>query len=186
MKRKRNAKWFVLPFTLVLMFIVDYFINPSSESSQGRWIFNRHLLDSELFNGCSEIKFNCEVTAYCPGPCCNLGIIYKNGERFHVDWSDKVAAGNFSIKKLHKYGVNLVAVDPAVIPHDSIIYYNGKYYLALDSGAAIKGKKIDILMENHNDTIAFGRKKNQQAIVLIPENPDKVIKYLRIKHGKTD
>lgn len=41
-----------------------------------------------------------------------------------------------------------IAVDPTVIPYGSIIKISGNEYIAQDCGAAIKGNKIDIFVEN--------------------------------------
>lgn len=49
-----------------------------------------------------------------------------------------------------------VAVDPKVIPLGSIIRINGKEYVAEDIGGSIKGKKIDIFCNSHNEALEFG------------------------------
>lgn len=58
---------------------------------------------------------------------------------------------------------NVVAVDPRVIPLGSKVqvYVGGKLmgtYTAADTGGAIKGHKIDILMYSQSAAINFGRK----------------------------
>lgn len=57
-----------------------------------------------------------------------------------------------------------IAVDPNVIPYGTEVIINGHTYIAQDCGGAIKGKKIDIFMNDHNAAIEFGR---QQADVYI-------------------
>ncbi|WP_342537364.1 NlpC/P60 family protein [Sporosarcina sp. FSL K6-3508] len=65
-----------------------------------------------------------------------------------------------------------IAVDPKVIPHGSVVAikvpsmpkYNGMY-LAEDSGGAIKGKRIDILIQGKNATSTFGRREIEVAIL---------------------
>lgn len=57
---------------------------------------------------------------------------------------------------------NVIAVDPRVIPLGSKVqvYVGGKLlgtYTAADTGGAIKGNKIDILMYSYKDAIRFGR-----------------------------
>lgn len=49
-----------------------------------------------------------------------------------------------------------VAVDPNVIPYGSEIIINGHTYIAEDCGGAIKGNRIDILFETHQEALAFG------------------------------
>lgn len=51
----------------------------------------------------------------------------------------------------------MVAVDPDVIPLGSRVFINGVEYLAADIGGSIKGNKIDIAMETHQEADAFGR-----------------------------
>lgn len=58
---------------------------------------------------------------------------------------------------------NVVAVDPRVIPLGTKVqvYVGSKLlgtYTAADTGGAIKGNKIDILMYSHSAAIQFGRK----------------------------
>lgn len=56
-----------------------------------------------------------------------------------------------------------IAVDPKVIPLDSQVFVlrNGDWhcYTAQDTGGAIKGQKIDIYFETHEDALAFGRQE---------------------------
>lgn len=49
-----------------------------------------------------------------------------------------------------------IAVDPTVIPYNSEVIINGKTYEAQDCGGAIKGNRIDVYFENHNDALEFG------------------------------
>lgn len=49
-----------------------------------------------------------------------------------------------------------VAVDPKVIPYGSTVVINGREYLAQDCGGAIKGDRIDIYFDNHQDALEFG------------------------------
>lgn len=65
-----------------------------------------------------------------------------------------------------------IAVDPSVIPYGSIvhIYVPGfpqysSIYLAEDTGGAIKGKRIDVLIKGKKDTAKFGRRGVQIAIL---------------------
>ncbi|HOO73523.1 MAG TPA: 3D domain-containing protein [Spirochaetota bacterium] len=93
------------------------------------------------------------ITAYCPGKCCN------------GKWAGLTATG----KDMNYYldqGINIIAVDPSVIPLGSLVIVSGKQYHAVDTGSLIKGKKVDILLKNHADTITFGIKENQTIKVL--------------------
>jgi 3D (Asp-Asp-Asp) domain-containing protein len=88
------------------------------------------------------------ITAYCPGACCN------------DQWAGKTATGKY-MSYYFQMGINIAAVDPKVIPFGSKILYNGKEYLCMDAGGAIKGHKIDLLFKTHAETVKFGVKKNQ-------------------------
>lgn len=60
---------------------------------------------------------------------------------------------------LHPSGLKIVATDPDVIPLGSIVEIDGELYVADDTGGAIKGKRIDLLMGVNNAKKArkFGR-----------------------------
>ena len=163
-----------------ILIIAAVFIASYSSESPTRVIFNNNeLLGSELYTDCTEISLNCEITAYCPGKCCNSRIIKRNGRTRVIDWSDRVAVGGMSIEELHRSGIDIAAVDPRIIPYGSIIFYNDKYYMALDTGGAIKKKRIDLSMKSHESTEVFGRKEDQQVRVYMPRDPGRVVRYLK-------
>jgi 3D (Asp-Asp-Asp) domain-containing protein len=49
-----------------------------------------------------------------------------------------------------------IAVDPEVIPYRSEVVIDGKTYKAQDCGGAIKGNRIDVYFEDHDDALEFG------------------------------
>lgn len=51
----------------------------------------------------------------------------------------------------------LVAVDPKIIPLGSTVIIGDNVYLAADTGGAIKGNKIDIAVETHDEALQFGK-----------------------------
>ena len=56
-------------------------------------------------------------------------------------------------------GMRIIAVDPAIIPLGTRVYVEGiGMAIALDTGSAIKGQKIDIMMDEKEEAVAFGRK----------------------------
>lgn len=93
------------------------------------------------------------ITAYCPGSCCN-GI-----------WAGRTATGK-SIDYYTRRNINIAAVDPSVIPMGTRFSYDGSEYLAVDIGGKIRGKKIDLLVENHAATYQFGVRKDQSIRVI--------------------
>ncbi|GIV03315.1 MAG: hypothetical protein KatS3mg015_2145 [Fimbriimonadales bacterium] len=87
----------------------------------------------------SEV-FTMEATAYCPCSICGTG-------------TGKTAMGTQARR-------GVVAVDPSVIPLNSIVYVEG-YGLAIaaDTGGAVKGKHIDLCFNSHSEALQFGRRQ---------------------------
>ena len=100
----------------------------------------------EISRGGESIRFEraLEVlsTAYCPCPiCCGPG-----------------ATGMTHIGVPAKKGV--IAVDPRVIPLGSRVYVDGYgYALAADTGSAIKGNRIDVCFDTHEEALAWGMRR---------------------------
>lgn len=84
-----------------------------------------------------------EATAYCPcTKCCgaNAKGITASGTKVQAN--------------------RTIAVDPKIIPLGSKVHIEGfGDYIAEDTGGAIKGYKIDIYFQTHQDALNFGRKK---------------------------
>ena len=80
----------------------------------------------------------CVITAYCPCvECCGR-------------WADGSTAAGIPATP------GVVAVDPAVIPLGSTVVIDGQRYLAADTGRGVAGKHIDVCMDSHEETVAFG------------------------------
>ncbi|QUL97812.1 MAG: G5 domain-containing protein [Candidatus Fermentithermobacillus carboniphilus] len=100
----------------------------------------------EVSRGGQNIRFEraLEVmaTAYCPcSKCCGP---YANGYT-HTG----VPA---------KRGV--IAVDPKVIPLGTRVYVDGYGFgVAADTGSAIKGQRIDVCFDTHEEALAWGKRK---------------------------
>lgn len=61
-----------------------------------------------------------------------------------------------------------IAVDPRVIPLGSKVKIEGRgdvVYVAEDTGGAIKGNKLDIYFETHQEALNFGRQKNVKVYI---------------------
>lgn len=49
-----------------------------------------------------------------------------------------------------------IAVDPDVVPYGTEVVIDGHAYVAEDCGGAIKGHRIDILVETHEEALQKG------------------------------
>ena len=54
-----------------------------------------------------------------------------------------------------------IATDTKVIPFGTSIIINGHEYVAEDRGGAIKGSRIDIFFDSHQEALNFGRQKTE-------------------------
>ncbi|MCU0822118.1 MAG: 3D domain-containing protein [Spirochaetes bacterium] len=173
-------------FGFILLFMITIlFAGLSINSNPSRIFYNDEILNSGLFKNCTELTLKCRVTAYCPGPCCNSEVVREHGKSKINNWSDRVAAGGLSISRLHDAGIDIAAVDTRIIPLGSIIDFNGRSYIALDSGKAIKGRRIDLSMRTHETADDFGMKYGQRITVYIPENPPAVVRRIKEVAGDT-
>ena len=83
-----------------------------------------------------------EATAYCScDKCCGE---YADG----ITASGTVATAGRTI-----------AVDPRHIPLGASVIINGMKYIAEDIGGAIKGNRIDIYFDSHEDALKWGRQQ---------------------------
>ena len=83
-----------------------------------------------------------DITYYCAEKyphICNAGPPYKTAS------GTVVTAGR------------TIAVDPDVIPLGTEVIINGHVYVAEDTGGAIKGNRIDIAVETHQEALNLGR-----------------------------
>lgn len=87
------------------------------------------------------------VTAYCPCYECSEG------------WGNSTATGAIA-----KQG-RTIAVDPKIIPYGTEVVIDGHTYVAEDCGGVIKGNKIDIYFETHEETIKWGVQKKIVTIL---------------------
>ena len=80
-----------------------------------------------------------KLTAYCTCPkCCGK-------------WADGITATGTQAT-----AGRTIAVDPKVIPLGSTVIINGEEYIAEDIGGAIKGNRIDVLLDTHQEALQFG------------------------------
>lgn len=91
-----------------------------------------------------------KLTAYCSCEICCNEYAYNRP----IDGNgNKIVYGAIGEELKEGYSI---AVDPAVIPYETEVIINGRTYKAQDCGGAIKGNRIDIYFEDHNDALEFG------------------------------
>lgn len=86
-----------------------------------------------------------KLTAYCScSICCGI---------WDYDRPNGIVYGAIGEELKEGYSI---AVDPDVIPYRSEVIIDGSTYKAQDCGGAIKGNRIDVYFEDHNDALEFG------------------------------
>lgn len=91
-----------------------------------------------------------KLTAYCPcSKCCGKWgenrPIDANGNVIVVTASGQYAKSNWTI-----------AADTSMLPFGTRVYINGFEYEVQDRGGAVKGNKIDIYFDTHQEALNFG------------------------------
>lgn len=81
-----------------------------------------------------------------------------------------ITYSGFELDKNYSKYLNVCAVDPSIIKMGSIVlvkFENGeiKPYVALDTGYAIKGKRIDLYMTDLDEAINFGLQNLEVSIL---------------------
>lgn len=85
---------------------------------------------------------------------------YSNDEHCQEQWVGYTATGNNPV------AWHTIAVDPKVIPLGSTVYIDGfGTFKADDTGGAIKGKKIDLLVESYDKAIELGVKRRNVYVI---------------------
>ncbi len=89
------------------------------------------------------------ISAYCPcEKCCGK-------------WADKVT---FSGTKAQEG--RTISVDPKIIPLGTRVLIDGHEYIAEDVGGAIKGNKLDMFFNSHQDALKWGVQKKEVEIFI--------------------
>lgn len=84
------------------------------------------------------------VTAYCGGECC-CGV-----------WADEDCTTASGAKAVE--GVT-IAADTNILPFGTEIRLGGNTYTVQDTGGAIRGSRLDLYFDSHEDALAFGVQK---------------------------
>lgn len=100
-----------------------------------------------------------KLTAYCGcSKCCD-----QYAENRPVDKNGKEIVYG-SIGRVLRQGTS-IAVDPNVIPYDTKVVIDNHEYIAHDTGGAIKGNKIDVYFDNHQEALNFGVKHEEVFVI---------------------
>ncbi len=83
----------------------------------------------------------CKVTAYCIE---NYPHICNDGDSSRTATSTAPTVGR------------TVAVDPRIIPYGSEVIIEGHTYIAEDCGGGVKGNRVDICFNTHQEALNFG------------------------------
>lgn len=101
--------------------------------------------EPETSPGTDYYMGNYTITFYCPcKKCCG---------KSPGDPGYKITASGTTATEGRTIGVN-----PKVIPYGTEVYIDGLgWYTAEDTGGAIKGNKIDVYMESHQECLQMGK-----------------------------
>lgn len=80
------------------------------------------------------------ATAYCPCADCSGG------------WGNRTSTGKTATAG------RTIAVDPSIIPYGTGVIIEGVTYIAEDCGGAIKGNRVDIFFNTHEEAMSYGRR----------------------------
>lgn len=90
------------------------------------------------------------LTAYCScEKCCGQ---WANNRPLDENGNPIVYTANMSVAK---QGVT-VAADTSVLPFGTVILIDGHEYIVQDRGGAIKGNRIDVYFDSHEEALQFG------------------------------
>lgn len=89
------------------------------------------------------------LTAYCPcSLCC--------GKSDGITASGTIATEGRTI-----------AADTSILPFGTEVYINGQAYVVEDRGGAVKGNKLDIFFNDHEEALQFGVKRDVEVFRVI-------------------
>lgn len=99
------------------------------------------------------------ATAYCPCvKCCGVWSAEHTSRR-GTDYVQKTTSGTVPEEG------RTIAVDPTVIELGTTVIIGGCEFVAEDTGGAIKGKKIDIFFDDHEEALDWGVRDIEIEIV---------------------
>ena len=98
------------------------------------------------------------ATAYCSCElCCGIWS-EQHPSRIGTNFIQKTATGTIPASK------KTIAVDPDFIPLGSEVEIDGNIYVAEDIGGGIKGNRIDIFFDTHEEALNWGKQEKTVKI----------------------
>lgn len=96
-----------------------------------------------------------KLTAYCGcSKCCG-----KWAKDRPTDEDGKtIVCGAIGKRLISNYSI---AVDPKVIPYGTVVIIDGHEYEAMDCGGGIKGNRIDVYFDSHDEAKEFAVRKSE-------------------------
>ena len=100
------------------------------------------------------------LTAYCSCfKCCDKWALNRPKD----ENGKEIVYGASGVRLVE--GVS-IAVDPAVIPYGTVVEFDGKTWIAHDTGGAIKGARIDVYFESHERALKSGMTKTVPVYIV--------------------
>lgn len=91
-----------------------------------------------------------KATAYCScKECCGIWAYNRPTDE---NQNEIIYTASGAVAKAGR----TIAVDPNVIAYGTTVLINGHEYIAEDCGGAIKGNRIDVYFDSHEDACEFG------------------------------
>jgi 3D (Asp-Asp-Asp) domain-containing protein len=59
-----------------------------------------------------------------------------------------------------------IAADTSILPFGTTVIFGGKEYVVQDTGSTVKGKKIDIYFDCHEEALKWGRQQIEIEVLL--------------------
>lgn len=91
------------------------------------------------------------LTAYCPCVSCTEIWSAEHPSRIGTDFVQRTASGTIPVQG------RTIAVDTSVIDFGTVVVIDGHAFIAEDRGGAIRGYRIDVFFECHQEALVFGR-----------------------------
>lgn len=130
------------------------------------------ILDTRLVN--TEFEVVLDIDGWSMITTCD-GFAYIKSEYLSYEKTELIPLGKFKISHYciephkhicgdgtgitrsgNKVHVGSLSVDPRIIPLGSTVVINGQEYIAEDTGAAIKGHRLDLAVASHKEALNRG------------------------------